>query len=97
MSRPKYCNNRADVPVGEHYAIVEFDSIYIEGDERSRTHPGHGYPAHTEPTVKYIVFANQSDWESAINERMTSKYSRKDFVPVIVRPARIETVHKVVI
>lgn len=27
------------------WIIITTDSVYIPGDERSRTHPGHGYPA----------------------------------------------------
>lgn len=30
------------------YAVILQESVYHEGDERSRTHPGHGYPAYTE-------------------------------------------------
>lgn len=49
-----YINQKSDMPQGEHYAIVEFSSIHVPGDERSRTNPGHGYSAHTESVVKYI-------------------------------------------
>lgn len=34
------------------YLIVEGRTIYHEGDERSRTHPGHGYAAYTEQVDK---------------------------------------------
>lgn len=30
------------------YAVILQESVHHEGDERSRTHPGHGYPAYTE-------------------------------------------------
>ena len=30
------------------YAVIVERSVYIPGDERSRTNPGHGYPATTE-------------------------------------------------
>jgi hypothetical protein len=32
------------IPQEEHFAVVYSDSIFIPGDERSRTNPGHGYP-----------------------------------------------------
>ena len=32
-------NKASDVPNGEHYAILEFDTIYIPGDDRSRSNP----------------------------------------------------------
>jgi len=40
----------SDVPVGPHYCVIIYgtSSVYIEGDQRSRDCPGHGYPAHTE-------------------------------------------------
>lgn len=39
-----------EVPNDLHYAIIIFDStsVFIPGDERSRTNPGHGYPERTE-------------------------------------------------
>ncbi len=39
-----------DIPDTPHYAVLIYKvvSVYIPGDERSRTHPGHGYPEHTE-------------------------------------------------
>lgn len=56
-------------PQEEHFAALVFEShsIHHEGDERSRTCPGHGYPAYTETikTIDYIVFANEQemkDW-----------------------------------
>lgn len=36
------------------WIITKSRNIYHEGDERSRTHPGHGYPAYTE-TVEDIA------------------------------------------
>ena len=30
---------------GEAYVVISSTTIYIEGDERSRLNPGHGYPA----------------------------------------------------
>ena len=39
-----------DVPDVPHYAVIIYasSSVYVEGDQRSRDCPGHGYPAHTE-------------------------------------------------
>jgi hypothetical protein len=43
-------NGPSNIPKGEHYqvAVYKTTSVYHEGDERSRTNPGHGYPAYTE-------------------------------------------------
>jgi hypothetical protein len=61
---------RADqLPLGEHWAILEFSSLTIPGDERSRTNPGHGYPERQEPIVQYIAFLQQSDFEAELISR----------------------------
>ena len=45
------------------YGIIETDFIYHEGDERSRTHPGHGYPAYTETVTNLREFSAKESWE----------------------------------
>lgn len=91
--RRKWCSEVDDVPKGEHFAIIEFDSIWVPGDERSRTHPGHGYPEHTEPKVNYIVFADEKAWREDIAERVNPRFGtdRKNWIPVHVRPATVTT------
>lgn len=47
------------------YAAIITDSIYHEGDQRSRDNPGHGYPAYTETVTKFHPFkdeAEMKDW-----------------------------------
>lgn len=38
------------------YLLIDSTSVYIPGDERSRTNPGHGYPERTEtyPVLKWF-------------------------------------------
>ena len=91
----KTCNHFKDVPDGDHYVILEFDSIYVHGDQRSIDYPGHGYPASTENFSRYISFTNKDEWETEITKRMNSQYSRKEFVALKVSRAVIETSHKV--
>lgn len=55
----KYVSSPSDIPKTEHYAIFESRSVYIPGDERSRTNPGHGYPASTEYFINYIAFLDE--------------------------------------
>ena len=75
-----------------HFAIIEFTSVWIPGDERSRTNPGHGYPEHSEDVVNYIAFTDENEWKNEINKRMTSPYrSDKDnFIAAKVNPASIQ-------
>jgi len=87
--RPLWAHAPDDVPQGEHYAIVVFGSIWIPGDERSRTNPGHGYPEHTEPRVMYIVFKDREEWEREIHRRMVNDKSN-DWVPIVARRAKVE-------
>lgn len=86
--KTSYCHTSSDVPKTEHFAIVIFSSIWIEGDERSRTHPGHGYPAHSESKAEYRAFTDRTEWE-----REVERYAeRKDnYVAMIVKPATVET------
>lgn len=57
-----------EIPTTEHFAVLTQNSrtIHHEGDERSRTHPGHGYPAYTETieSINYQAFATKEELES---------------------------------
>lgn len=57
------------MPSGEHWAIVEFSSFTVPGDERSRTAPGHGYPEHQQTTVEYRAYLTREDFEAEMQER----------------------------
>jgi hypothetical protein len=88
--------NRSEVPPDAHFAIIEFDQIWIEGDERSKTHPGHGYPGHHASQVHYYYFKNEEEWKKAIEERANPKYGnpKDNFFAARVTPATItKSVH----
>jgi len=87
----KWCYSIGEIPEGPHYAILENRSIDIPGDERSRTHPGHGYPASTEEVWNYIVFDNSSEWEAEVKTRAESRFGSKNFVAISATPASIRT------
>jgi len=74
-----YVTSKEEMPQKEHYAILEFDSIYIPGDERSRTNPGHGYPEHSENTIRYIAYDTKENWEAAIRKREERQYGKGDY------------------
>jgi hypothetical protein len=80
---------KADVPTCEHYAIIEFSSIHIPGDQRSIDAPGHGYPESTERIVKYIVFKDAVEWIGEIKRRMMNTHEADKFVPLHARPASV--------
>jgi hypothetical protein len=91
----KYIAGEADVPKEPHFAILEFSSVYHEGDERSRTHPGHGYPAYTENVCHYIVFSDEKEWKEEIVRRKGLVFGNHNFVGLRVTPAEIKTTYTI--
>lgn len=87
----KWCFSTHDIPKEPHYAILASKSTHIPGDERSRTNPGHGYPASTEQSWDYIVFSDRASWEREVKERSGSVFGSKNFVAISATPATIST------
>ena len=80
-------NSPSDFPSEPHLAIIEFGTIYIPGDERSRTNPGHGYPESTATTMSYTWWKleDREHWAYYIEDLMGlhSQYNtRKNFVAI---------------
>ncbi len=81
-----------DVPKGHHWMILTFSTVHTPGDERSRTNPGHGYPASDDPVAHYEAFTDKAEWERAIEALVNPKYGqRKDFSAGEVRTAKVAT------
>ena len=84
----KTVNNQSSFPDKPHYAIIIFDNkqIHHEGDERSRTNPGHGYPAYTENVnnFKYLSFDNtnegEMEWKNKLKDLYIENPKRTDIV-----------------
>ncbi len=76
------CSGPADVPEGRHYAIIIYntESVTIEGDERSRTNPGHGYPEETRTfnTFEHWVTRDQYVWEDFIQALVVTNNSKSE-------------------
>jgi hypothetical protein len=85
----------SDFPAGRCYVIQFFEehSVHHEGDERSRTHPGHGYPAYTEQfqTTRQFATLDESEWRLKLGEAYTIDRNRTDIAALIVERAYIET------
>ena len=79
----------ADFPADQqaHLCVLEFTSVTIPGDERSRTHPGHGYPEHTESYANLIRFENQAALEEWILSR--SRYSSTNFIVLSAQRVKV--------
>lgn len=77
-----------EIPDGQDsYAILEPESTYVEGAERSRTNPG-GYPAHTVRSWSIRIYTDRKEWEETIHQRETEK-SRHPYKAVILRTPNI--------
>lgn len=74
-----YCINVSDIPTCKHWVIVLFDTIHIPGDQRSIQSPGHGYPAHSEITLKYVAFKDHESWKGAIEYLTVEKQKFRAF------------------
>lgn len=55
-------------------AVIYEDSIYHEGDERSRTHPGHGYPAYTETVRTFKEFKDETELKEWITRNENKRF-----------------------
>jgi len=81
-----FVHSKKEVPEGEHYAILIFGQINIPGDERSRTHPGHGYPAHMVSNIEYRAFTKKEDWEAEIVSMEKDPHHKK-YIATKIKPA----------
>lgn len=62
-----YVTQKDRMPTEEHWAIITYSSVFIPGDERSRTHPGHGYPERYESVVTYKAYMDEDEWKNDIS------------------------------
>jgi hypothetical protein len=69
------------------YGVIYNVSIHHEGDERSRTHPGHGYPAYTENVETFKSFETEDLLKNWIrtNKDKTYKVIKYEEVKVTLR------------
>ena len=85
----KYVEIPSRLPARLHYAALVFSHITIPGDQRSIDHPGHGYPEHTESTVNYIAFDNESDMRLWVAREETSGYEKKNYRIISACPTKL--------
>ena len=77
-----------------HFAVIVTTTrtIYHEGDARSRTCPGHGYPAHTEEikSIDYIPFETAEQVANWVKCRRPS--DKNPYRIIKAAPMRAQTV-----
>lgn len=73
------------------YAVLVEETIYIPGDERSRSNPGHGYPAHNESHNTLIEFDTVAEFREWI-ESNDANYGKKAYRALYCKPVKIEKI-----
>lgn len=72
---PTFVSKLEDIPNQECWIIIKSLSIHTEGDERSRTNPGHGYPAGTDHYVQvYAVFTNEDEFKAELAHEISDRF-----------------------
>ncbi len=85
-------SSSGDVPRGRHWMILQFGTVHTPGDERSQTHPGHGYPASDDPVAYYEAYTDEDEWRGAIEKLANPTHgARKEFCAAEVNPAIVVT------
>lgn len=79
----------------EFYAAFVQDSYHVPGDERSRTHPGHGYPAHTVDYVKVEEFENEEEMKRWVEKEEKSIYAKRKYRIIKCIPMKVTTTVRV--
>ena len=72
------------VPRQEHWVILCNATINIPGDERSRTAPGHGYPAHARSYLEYRAYTLKEQFLEDLEKLYRQKPDRGDIVAIHV-------------
>lgn len=75
----------------EFYAAFIQDSYHVEGDERSRTNPGHGYPAHTVNYVKVEEFQSEEEMRRWVERQEKSVYTKLKYRIIKCVPMEVRT------
>lgn len=80
----------------DKYGIIETTQQHIPGDERSRTHPGHGYPAHTVTHTTFTECESKEEWEALIQRKANPPYGRPEpFRAIVFKEVSVSTEVKI--
>lgn len=72
------------------YAVIIERSIQHEGDERSRTHPGHGYPAYTETVKEFKEFKDEAEFRVWVEHQESKRYGSETYRAIAFKPVEIK-------
>lgn len=82
------------IPKIKHWVIVTETTRYTPGDERSRTHPGHGYPESYEQVEEYKYFTDFGIFEDAVAKKI---FKGEKFLSFECKPIHFEVSVKTII
>ncbi len=91
MYPDEYVTTKDKFPSAPHWAILKYSTTHVPGDERSRTNPGHGYPAHSVDNVSYEAFYTEEKFLAAVEELENGTFSRGSYTALKVEPLTIKT------
>jgi hypothetical protein len=77
------------------FAVLFQTSTTVPGDERSRTHPGHGYPEHTVTHDEYKEFADEAALCQWIQREEARTYGKRKYRVVQCTPIEVTTEIKI--
>lgn len=75
----------------DFFAVIYETSETIPGDIRSRTHPGHGYPAHTVTTNTIEQFSSEEKFVEWITNEEKRYYGRRLYQAIRCTPILVTT------
>jgi hypothetical protein len=58
------------------FAVIENKTLQHPGDERSRTNPGHGYPAYSESIEEFKEFKNEAEMQAYVEQMEKRTYGK---------------------
>lgn len=89
-----YVHKPEDVPACEHWAIIEGTSVFVPGDERSRTNPGHGYPEHTDNYITYTAYLDEAEFKRVLAQRLETAATKYHYTAGIIRGIHVQGVYE---
>jgi len=91
MYADEHVTTKDKFPSAPHWAILKFSTTHVPGDERSRTNPGHGYPAHTVDNVSYEAFYTEEKFLAALHRLENDTFTHGRYSAFKVEPLTIKT------
>jgi fumarylacetoacetate (FAA) hydrolase family protein len=85
----KYITNLKDIPDGMQLAALVSGTVYIPGDERSVTNPGHGHPSEHRPIIEFVSFKDRGEMEEWVKQREASKSSQSPYKIIQFTPVGV--------